>query len=211
MPDLRAKNRMRNKQAVPRIEPTNAARIFTKLEHLVDGSGDLVAGLQRDGFAQFLDKLDEPVLQLAVQPDSWGERTRARLVSAIMTGLRGTRAESAAVKEIVDISNVVMPCFLLELGRRKGNIAAEFPRDPCQDEAHFAVSVTASAPTHSVTSEQIMRLVTDFGEDLVGLCYFGDQQSREVIESELNRAEAELNSKERSCRTLASSSPKRKH
>jgi hypothetical protein len=211
MPDLAAKNRMRNKQTIPRIEPKDAARIFSKLERLTDGSGELVAGLKCNGFAEFLKKLDEPVLQLAVQPDSWGERTRARLVSAIMSGLKGIRADSAAVKEIVDISNVVMPCFLLELGRRKRYIAAEFPKDPCEPGAHFGLSVAASAPMHSVASEQIMRLVTEFGEDLVGLCYFGDEQSRNVIEAELNRAEAEPNSKGRSCRTLASSSPKRKH
>lgn len=209
MPDLTAKNRMRNKQAIPRIEPKDAARIFTKLDRLTDGSGELVTGLQRDGFAQFLDKLEEPVLQLAVQPDSWGERTRARLVSAIMSGLKGIRAESASVKEIVDISNVVMPCLLLELGRRKGHIAADFPRDPCEPEAHFGLGIAASAPMHSVTSEQIMRLVTEFGEELVGLCYFGDQQSRDVIEAEINRGEAGTNPR-RSCRSLAPSTPKPK-
>ena len=124
---------------------------------------------------------------------------------------RGIPAESADVKEIVDISNVVMPCLLLELGRRKRHIAAEFPRDPCEPEAHFGLGVAVSAPLHSVTSEQIKRLVTDFGEDLVGLCYFGDQQSREVIETELKHAEAEPNRKAGSCRSLASSSPKPKH
>jgi hypothetical protein len=210
MPDLTAKNRMRNKQAIPRIEPKDAARIFRKLECLTDGSGELVTGLHRAGFAQFLNKLEEPVLQLAIQPDSWGERTKARLVSAIMSGLKGMEAESASVKEIVDISNIVMPCLLLELGRRKGRIAVEFPRDPCENGAHFGVSVTASTPMYSLTTEQIMRLVTEFGEDLVGLCYFGDQQSREAIEAELNRAEVGSESKARSCRTPASSSLKPK-
>ena len=88
----------------------------------------------------------------------------------------------------------------------------EFPRDPCEREAHFGVGVAASAPMHSVTSERIMQLVTEFGEDFVGLCYFGDQQSRDVIEAELNRGEADSNPKGRPCRTLASSSspkPKR--
>jgi hypothetical protein len=211
MPDLTAKKRMRNKQAIPGIEPKDAARIFTKLERLTEGSGELVTGLQRDGFARFLNKLEDPVLQLAVQPDSWGERTRARLVSAIMSGLKGTQAESASVKEIVDISNVVMPCLLLELGRRKGHIAAEFPRDPYVPEAHFKLSAAASCPLHSVTSEQIVRLVTEFGEDIVGLCYFGDQRCREVIEAQLNRAEVGPDSKARSCRTLVSSSQKPKH
>jgi hypothetical protein len=211
MPDFTATNRMRNKQTIPRIEPKDAARIFTKFEPLVEASSDLMIGLRREGFARFLSKLEEPVLELAVQPDSWGERTKARLVSAIMSGLRGIPAESADVKEIVDISNVVMPCLLLELGRRKRHIAAEFPRDPCEPGVHFGLGIAVSAPLHSITSEQITRLVTEFGEDLVGLCYFGDQQSREVIETELNRAEAEPNAKTRSCRTVASSSPKPKH
>jgi hypothetical protein len=209
MPDLTPKNPMRNKQTIPRIEPVDAARIFAKLERLTEGSGELITRLQRDGFARFLNELDDPVLELAVQPDSWGERTRARLVSAILTTLKGIQAESAGVKEIVDISNVVVPCFLLELGRRKAHIAAEFPRNPCEREAHFRLGVAASAPMHSVTSERITRLVTEFGRDLVGLCYFGDQESREAIETELNRTKADTNSKGRSSRT-ASSSPKPK-
>ena len=212
MPDLTPKNPMRKKQTIPRIEPVDAARIFAKLERLTEGSGELITRLQRDGFAQFLNKLDDPLLELAVQPDSWGERTRARLVSAILTTLKGIQAEAAGVKEIVDISNVVMPCLLLELGRRKGHIAVEFPGNPCEHEAHVGLSVAVSGPMHSVTSEQIMRLVTEFGEDLVGLCYFGDKQSREAIEMELNRAEADPDSKARSRRNIASSSsPKPKH
>lgn len=210
MPDFTAKVRMRNKQAIPRIEPKDAARIFAKVERLMDDSGELVAKLRRDGFGQFLNELEEPVLELAVQPDSWGERTKARLVSGIMSGLKGMRAEYASVREIAEISNVVMPCFLLELGRRKGHIAVEFPKDPCEREAHFGLGMAPSRPMHSVTSEQIMRLVTYFGENLVGLCYFGDRQSRDVIEAELNRGEDDANPKGR-CRTLASSTPKPKH
>jgi hypothetical protein len=210
MPDLTAEVRMRNKQSIPRIEPKNAARIFAKLERLMDDSGELVANLRSDGFGQFLSELEESVLELAVQPDSWGERTKARLVSGIMSGLKGMRAESARVQEIVAVSNAVIPCFLLELGRRKGHIAAEFARDPCEREAHFGLGVAPSRPMHSVTSEQIMRLVTEFGEDLVGLCYFGDRQSRDVIEAELNRGEDDTNPKARPCRTVASSSPKPK-
>src|ERR1700688_328250 len=40
-------------------------------------------------------------------------------------------------------------------------------------------------PIHSITSEQLARLVAQTGEELVGLCYFGDQQSRERIEAQL--------------------------
>jgi hypothetical protein len=207
MPDFTAKVRMRNKRSIPRIEPKDAARIFAKLERLMDDSGELAAKLRRDGFGQFLNELEEPVLELAVQPDSWGERTKARLVSGIMSGLKGMRAECARVQEIVDVSNVVMPCFLLELGRRKGHVAAEFPKDPCEREAHFGLGVALSRPMHSVTSEQIIRLVTEFGADLVGLCYFGDRQSRDVIEADLNRGEGNTTPKGRPCRTVASSSP----
>jgi hypothetical protein len=42
-----------------------------------------------------------------------------------------------------------------------------------------------SYPIHSITSEQLARLVAQTGEELVGLCYFGDQQSRERIEAQL--------------------------
>lgn len=216
MPDFTAQNRMRDKQTIPRIEEKDAARFFAELERLVDGPGDFVAELRREGFAQFLKKLEERILQLAIQPDAWGERTRARLVAVIMGDLRGVPAESASVEEIVHVSNVVMPCFLLELGRRKQHIAAEFPRDPCDHEGRFGLVVTPSHPMHSITSEQLTRLATELGEELVGLCYFGDPQSREVIEAELNREEPRANSKPRSCRSLSpssssSSSPKPKH
>lgn len=207
MPDFTAQNRMRDKQTIPRIDEKEAARIFAELERLVDRPGDLVAGLQRVGFGQFLNKLQERILQLAIQPDAWGERTRARLVAVIMGGLRGVPAESASVEEIVHVSNVVMPCFLLELGRRKRHIAAEFPRDPCDHEGRFGLGVTPSHPVHSITSEQLTRLVTEFGEELVGLCYFGDPQSRDVIEAGLSREEPSANSKPRPCRNSSPSSP----
>jgi hypothetical protein len=39
---------------------------------------------------------------------------------------------------------------------------------------------------HSLTTDRLLRLVNDAGEALVGLCYFGDQESRERIETQLN-------------------------
>jgi hypothetical protein len=201
---------MRDKQKIPRIERKDAARIFAQLEHLLEGCDDQVASLRTAGFPQFLTQLHEPILQLAVQPDSWGERTRARLVSVMMRALRDTPAESASVEEVVAISNIVTPCFLLELGRRKQHLEVAFPKDPCELCAHFALSVSPSHSMHSISNEQLARLVTEVGEDLVGLCYFGDQQSRENIEAELNRDEAAANSKTRPCRTLSSLSQKPK-
>lgn len=206
MPDFIARNRRRDKQKIPRIERKDAERILAQLEHLLERNDILTAG-----FAHFLSQLEESTLQLAVQPDLWGERTRARLVSAIIAGLRGVPAESATVKEIVDISNAVMPCFLLELGRRKQHIEVEFPRDPCHPSSRFQVSVGPPHPRHTITNDQLSQLVTEAGEELVGLCYFGDQQSRECIDAELNRRNVATNSKSRPCRTSPSASPKAKH
>ena len=45
-----------------------------------------------------------------------------------------------------------------------------------------------AGPSHSVYSidrDQLVGLVAETGEELVGLCYFGDQPSRERIESQL--------------------------
>ena len=205
MPDLKAKNRAQKRQQIPRIEDKDAARIFEHLEHLTDESSKFPERLATRGFAQFLSQLDESVLRLAVQPDSWGERTRARLVSVTMAGLKGTSAECATVAEIVGVSNIVTPCFLLELGRRKQHLAVEFPANPIDPGSCFGLSVGPPRPMHSITNEQLSLLVTEAGEDLVGLCYFGDQQSRDMIDALLNQAQAV---KTRPCRNP--SSPKEK-
>ena len=154
-------------------------------ERLLDGSPVFVENLRQAGFARFLTPLHDQILELAVQPDSWGERTRARLIAELFAGLRGIPAEDARVEEIVQVSNVVVPCFLLELGRRRQHIEIEFPDDPCDSGARFALRAGPSYPVHSVNSEQLVRLVAEAGEELVGLCYFGDQRSREHIEAQL--------------------------
>jgi hypothetical protein len=89
------------------------------------------------------------------------------------------------VEEIVQVSNVVVPCFLLELGRRRQHIEIEFPENPCDSGARFEFRAGPSRPVYSIDREQLVRLVAKAGEDLVGLCYFGDQPSRERIESQL--------------------------
>jgi hypothetical protein len=89
------------------------------------------------------------------------------------------------VEEIVQVSNVVVPCFLLELGRRRQHIEIEFPHDPCDSAALFGLRAGPSHPIYSISSEQLVRLVAEAGEELVGLCYFGDQRSRENIEAQL--------------------------
>jgi hypothetical protein len=185
MPDATPGNRGRNRQKVPRIGREEAARVFAQCEQLLDGSTLFVENLRQMGFARFLAPLNEQVLELAVQPDAWGERTRARLISFVFAGLRGLPAESATVEEIVQVSNVVVPCFLLELGRRRQHIEIKFPDNPCDSGARFEFRPGPSGPVYSIDRDQLVRLVAEAGEELVGLCYFGDQPSRERIESQL--------------------------
>jgi hypothetical protein len=94
-------------------------------------------------------------------------------------------AEVARVEEIVQVSNVVVSCLLLELGRRRQHVDIEFPNDPCEDGARFGLRAGPSSPIHSINGEELARLVAEAGEELVGLCYFGDQRSRENIEAQL--------------------------
>jgi hypothetical protein len=185
MPDTTPGNRGRNRQKIPRIGPEEAARVFAQCEQLLDRSTVFVENLRQMGFARFLTPLNEQILELAVQPDSWGERTRARLISYVFAGFRGLPAESATVEEIVQVSNVVVPCFLLELGRRRQHIEIEFPDNPCDSGARFEFRAGPSRPVYSIDRERLVRLVAKAGEELVGLCYFGDQQSREHIEAQL--------------------------
>ncbi len=187
MPDNRTRSRVRNRQKIPRIGSKDAAQVFEQCQRLLDGSPDLVENLRRDGFARFLASLHEQILELVVHPDSWGQRTRARLIAEVFAGLRGIPAEQASVEEIAHISNVVVPCFLLELGRRRRHIEVEFPADPCDSAARFGLRVGPSSPNPSISGDELIRLVAEAGEELVGLCYFGDQQSREGIEMWLTR------------------------
>ncbi len=184
MPDTTVGNRRRDKQQIPRIASKEAERIFAHCEHLLDDSA-LCRNLRQAGFSRFLGQFDEKILELAVQPDSWGERTRARLIAEVFTGLRGSPAEAASLDEIAELSNIVMPCVLLELGRRRQHIEIEFPANPCDSTARFGIRTGPSHPTYCISSEQLIRLVSATGEELVGLCYFGDQQSREHIEAHL--------------------------
>ncbi len=105
MPDITSRKRGKNRQKIPRIGPEEAARVFAKCEQLLDKSAAFVENLRQVGFARFLAPLHEQILELAVQPDSWGERTRARLISEVFTGITGIPAEEASVEEIAQVSN----------------------------------------------------------------------------------------------------------
>jgi hypothetical protein len=175
------------KQRIPRISARKAADILKHCDQLLADSKQVLADLRRVGFAQFLAVLRDDILRLAIQPDSCGERARARLMSDIVPALQGNMAERHAVsiEDIAYCSNIVMPCLLLELGRRKGHIEIEFPPDPTNSSARFKICAGRPYPFHSITNRQLLRLVSKCGEDLVGMCYFGDTESRGWIEAEL--------------------------
>src|ERR1700689_1104139 len=149
MPDTTPGDPGRNRQKVPRIGSKEAARGVEQCEHLRDCSSVFVENLRQMGFARFLAPLNEQILELAVQPDSWGERTRARLISYVFAGLRGFPAEAATVEEIGQVSNVVVPCLLLELGRRRQHIEIKFPDNPCDSFARFKLRVRSIPLTAS--------------------------------------------------------------
>lgn len=175
----------RGRQKIPRIQPNEAAQIYERCAAFGGDVAGLLRNLRSQGFDKFMSQLEEPILQLAVQPDSWGERTRARLISEIIVSLTGMPVSSLPVDDVTKISNVLIPCFLLELGRRHQYLQLEFPANPCQPEARFSLKAGLSHPSHMITANQLMHLATDTGEELVGLCYFGDQPCRVAIEAEL--------------------------
>jgi hypothetical protein len=178
---------VRAKQRIPRISARKAAEILKHCDKLLADSKQVLADLPRVWFAHFLALLSEDILRLAIQPDSCGERARVRLISHIVPALQGNMAERNAVslEDIAYCSNIVMPCLLLELGRRKRHIEIEFPPDPTDSSARFKICAGRPYPFHSITNQQVLRLVSQCGEELVGLCYFGDQKSRRWIEAEL--------------------------
>ena len=183
----KARSRIREKSQIPRIPAAEASAIFNRCEHMLEDSRELLANLRSAGIAELFSRLDDLTLRLAVQPDSWGERTRARLISDLAPALcaeSGT-GSTISIENIVQVTNVVMPCFLLELGRRKQHIQVEFPLNPSERTACFGFSVGPASPMHSLTSDRLLRLVNEAGEALVGLCYFGDQESRARIEAQL--------------------------
>jgi hypothetical protein len=185
MPDTPSGNRGRDRQKIPRIQAREAAQIYEVCAHLDETADHPLAGLRTAGFDWFLARVEESILRLAVQPDSWGERTKACLIAEIISHLTGTPVASWSTPEMAEISNVLIPCFLLELGRRYQHIHVEFPRDPCEASARFEMKAGLSHPTHSITKKQLVRLAREAGEELVGLCYFGDPRSRTAIESRL--------------------------
>jgi len=187
LPSRKAPPRVPGRQKVPRIRRGEAGKILERCEGLLASACASLSNLQQLGFASLLNRLDEDILQLSLQPDSWGERTRARLMSAILPVLvKDERSPLTNADEIAHISSIVMHCFLLELGQRKQHIQVVFPIDPNDPSSLFRLCVGSSHPTHSVNNGQLLQLGSHLGEELVGLCYFGDQESRARVEAELS-------------------------
>jgi hypothetical protein len=51
--------------------------------------------------------------------------------------------------------------------------------------ASFRLSVSPSVPVRTITAEAVTKIVDQVGEALVGLCYFGDDESREIVQAQL--------------------------
>jgi hypothetical protein len=153
----------------------------------LEDSRELLANLRNAGISELFARLDDAVLQLAIQPDSWGERTRARLMSDLVPALCTTRSPGSAlnIEEIAEVTNAVMPCLLLELGRRNGHIQVEFPLNPAERNSCFSFSASPANQMRHIAGDRILRVVEQAGEALVGLCYFGDNESRDIVEAQL--------------------------
>jgi len=172
------------KQRIPRISPKKAEDILKHCDQTLRDSREILANLSCVGFPQLLAVLSDDILRLAVQPDPWGERVRARLLSDIAPALQGDvdGKLGVSVEDIAHCASIVMPCLLLELGRRLGHIKIEFPSDPTNSVATFKFCAGKDRPVHSIDNQQLLFISSTYGPNFVGLCYFGDQQSRLLIE-----------------------------
>jgi hypothetical protein len=176
------------KHKIPVIRSAEACEILERCGRVLDNSRDLLANLRRAGFRELLARLDDRVLQLAIQPDTWGERMRANLVSEIAQALGRIPGPGLAmrIEDFVEVANIVTPCLLLELGRRRQHIQIELPLNPMARGSLFVFRAGPSNPAHSIGRDKLVELATVAGEALVGLCYFGDEESRIQVEAELS-------------------------
>ncbi|HET9281214.1 MAG TPA: hypothetical protein VFR24_04565 [Candidatus Angelobacter sp.] len=172
------------KQRIPRISRTKAGEVLAHCDQTLNDSRDVLANLSRVGFPQLLAVLSDDILRLAVQPDAWGERVRARLLTDIAPALQGDLDGKlgVSVEDVSHCASIVMPCLLLELGRRFGHIEIEFPSDPTNSVARFKFRAGSGRPVHSIDNQQLLFISSRYGPNLVGLCYFGDEESRVLIE-----------------------------
>lgn len=203
----RAQRGKASNHKIPRIGSAEACELLERCGRVLDNSRDLLANLRLVGLGELFARLDDRVLQLAIQPDAWGERMRACLTSEIAPALMGipTPVLALSIEDIVEVANIVTPCLLLELGRRKQHIQIELPLNPLEPGSLFMFRAGASNPVHWIGSNKLLELATMAGEALVGLCFFGDHESRIQVEAEL----ADESGHPRHCRTGPRSSNNR--
>lgn len=76
MAQRKVHSRAAPRQEVPRIGPDEAARILHEIEYLLENSQAVLVDLNSVGIAELLRRLDDSMLQLAIQPDDSGEASR---------------------------------------------------------------------------------------------------------------------------------------
>jgi hypothetical protein len=189
MPNKETRGSRRARQIVPRIQPSEAAKLLDDCETLLSQWNRQSTGRHSQcSFRGLVESLDERVLMLALQPDSWGERARARITSAIAIRLLGdpAREYEATDQEFLSAINIIMPCLLLELGGRRHHIQVDFPANPIEVSAKVRLGFSKASAGYSISNRQLLLLAAHCGPQLVGLCFFGDETSRKRIESALN-------------------------
>src|SRR5882672_1190327 len=97
MPDNKTRTRKPSPQRVRRIAGRQATKTIEECDKLLLQHRDLLSNLRRLGFGFLLNALSEDILLLALQPDSWGERMRARLMSDISPALQGDMSGQHAI------------------------------------------------------------------------------------------------------------------
>ena len=120
MPGRKTRDPNTSGQRIPRISGRRADNLVDECDKLLLENSDVLANLPRLGFGVLLGLFSNEILQLALQPDSYGERLRARLMSDIVPALQRDvfAGHAVNVDDIAHCANIVMPCLLLELGRR---------------------------------------------------------------------------------------------
>lgn len=181
------KHKQRDSRKILRIPEKRAAAVLDEFERSLNELRGLLDELWNVGIATLLAALKDDVIYLALQPDSWGERTKARLISEIAPALQPAASGLGNINAqyITECVNILATCLLLELGRRQHLINIEFPADPMRPSSRFRIRVSPAFPFHTVGNRDLIDLVSKRGSDLVGVCYFGDPECRNRVEHHL--------------------------
>ena len=111
MSGSKARSRAAAKQQTPRIRPAEASAIFKRCEQVLDESRELLLNLRSAGISELFGRMDDRMLHLAIQPDPWGERTRARLMSDIAPVPRKPWGRTVSIEDIVQVTKCCYAVF----------------------------------------------------------------------------------------------------